>query len=127
MLYHSENSTEVRGEILKAFFLAGDSKRLADAAMSEKDPELRRVAIKNLGLVGGAEASSALQSIYSKETDRSLKEEELNAYFLEGNSSALVAIAKSEKDPGLRKKAVEKLSLIGDKTSTDYMLEILQK
>jgi len=38
-----------------------------------------------------------------------------------------VAIAKSEKDSGLRKAAVEKLSLIGDKTSTDYMMEILQK
>jgi hypothetical protein len=126
-LYKTENSTEVRREILQAFFLAGDSKRLVQAAESEKDPELRRAAIKNLGLVGGKDASGALQAIYNKETDRSLKEEVLNAYFLEGNSSALVAIAKSEKDPELRKKAVEKLSLIGDKTSTDYMMEILQK
>jgi len=126
-LYNANSSPDVRREILQAFFVAGDSKRLVEAAMSEKDPELRRAAIKNLGLVGGKDASGALQTIYNKETDRSLKEEVLNAYFLEGNSSALVAIAKSEKDPGLRKKAVEKLSLIGDKTSTDYMMEILQK
>lgn len=126
-LYKTESSTAVRREILQAFFLAGDSKRLVQAAEGEKDPELRRAAIKNLGLVGGADASNALQTIYSKETDRSLKEEVLNAYFLEGNSSALVAIARSEKDAGLRKKAVEKLSLIGDKTATDYMIEILQK
>ena len=126
-LYKTENSTEVRREILQAFFLAGDSKRLVQAAENEKDPELRRAAIKNLGLVGGSDASNALQTIYSKETDRSLKEEVLNAYFLQGNSAALVAIARSEKDPGLRKKAVEKLSLIGDKTATDYMMEILQK
>ena len=92
-----------------------------------KRQELRRAAIKNLGLVGGSDASNALQTIYTKETDRSLKEEVLNAYFLQGNSAALVAIARSEKDPGLRKKAVEKLSLIGDKTATDYMMEILQK
>ena len=126
-LYRSESSTEVRREILQAFFLAGDSKRLVEAAEGEKDPELRRAAIKNLGLVGGKDSANALQSIYAKETDRSLKEEVLNAYFLQGNSAALVAIAKSEKDPGLRKKAVEKLSLIGDKTATDYMMEILQK
>jgi hypothetical protein len=126
-LYRSENSAGVRHEILQGFFLAGDSKRLVQAAESEKDPELRRTAIKNLGLVGGKDASSSLQSIYAKETDRGLKEEVLNAYFLQGNSAALVAIAKSEKDPDLRKKAVEKLSLIGDKNSMDYMMEILQK
>jgi len=126
-LYSAESSVEVRREILQAFFLAGDSRRLVQAAKAEKDPELRRAAIKNLGLVGGKDASEALQTIYNKETDRSLKEEVLNAYFLEGNSAALVAIAKSEKDPELRKKAVEKLSLIGDKTATDYMMEILQK
>jgi len=126
-LYKTETSVEVRREILQAFFLAGDAKRLVQAAEGEKDPELRRAAIKNLGLVGGQEAATALQTIYSKETDRSLKEEVLNAYFLQGNSAALVAIAKSEKDPELRKTAVEKLSLIGDKTATDYMMEILQK
>ena len=126
-LYRTESSTEVRREILQAFFLAGDAKRLVEAAEGEKDPELRRAAIKNLGLVGGKDSASALQSIYAKETDRNLKEEVLNAYFLQGNSAALVAIARSEKDPGLRKKAVEKLSLIGDKTATDYMMELLQK
>jgi hypothetical protein len=126
-LYSAQNSPEVRREILQAFFLAGDSKRLVQAAEGEKDPELRRTAIKNLGLVGGDDAAKALQSIYAKESDRGLKEEVLNAYFLEGNSAALVAIAKAEKDPGLRKTAVEKLSLIGDKTATDYMMEILQK
>jgi hypothetical protein len=126
-LYHAENSTDVRREILQAFFLAGDAKRLVQAAESERDPELRRAAIKNLGLVGGSDASNALQTIYAKESDNSLKEEVLNAYFLEGNSQALVAIARGEKDPVLRKKAVEKLSLIGDKTATDYMMEILQK
>jgi HEAT repeat protein len=126
-LYRTENSTEVRREILQSFFLAGDVKRLVEAAEGEKDPELRRAAIKNLGLVGGGQASNALQTIYAKESERGLREEVLNAYFLEGNSAALVAIARSEKDPGLRKKAVEKLSLIGDKTSTDYMMEILQK
>jgi hypothetical protein len=42
--------------------------------------------------------SEVLQSIYTKETDRGLKEEILNAYFISGNAHALVAAAKSEKD-----------------------------
>ena len=95
--------------------------------MNEKNLELRRAAINNLGLMGDADASKALASIYAKETDRSLKEEVLNAYFLEGNAPALVAIARAEKDPGLKKRAVEKLALMDDKAATDYLMEILQK
>lgn len=126
-LYQMETSTDLRREILQAFFLAGESGKLVQAAQSEKDPELRRAAIRNLGLIHSDESGKALQAIYSKETDRALKEEVLNSYFLQGNASALVAIARSEKDPELKKTAVSKLSLMHSKEATDYLMELLQK
>jgi hypothetical protein len=126
-LYQMETSTDLRREILQAFFLAGQSDKLVQAAQSEKDPELRRTAIRNLGLIHSDESAKALQTIYGRETDRGLKEEVLNAYFLQGNATALVAIAKSEKDPELKKVAVQKLSLMHSKEATDYLMELLQK
>jgi hypothetical protein len=126
-LYQQENSTEVKGEILQAFFLAGESKRLAEAAQSEKDRELRRAAVRNLGLIHSEDAAKALQAIYSKEGDRDVRKEVLNAYFIQGNAAGLVAIARSEKDLELKKEAVSKLALMHDKAATDYLMEILQK
>src|SRR5882724_1435985 len=126
-LYQTETSSDVRREILQAFFLAGDSTKLLQAAQSEKDPELRRAAIRNLGLVHSNDSAKALQAIYAKETDREVREEVLNAFFLQGNASALVAIARSEKDPELKKTAVQKLSLMHSKEGTDYLMELLQK
>jgi HEAT repeat protein len=126
-LYQTETSSDVRREILQAFFLSGDSARLMQAAQSEKDPELRRAAIRNLGLVNSDDSGKALQSIYAKETDRSVREEVLNAFFLQGNATALVAIARNEKDPELKKTAVQKLSLMHSKEGTEYLMEILQK
>ena len=126
-LYQMESSTDLRREILQAFFLAGESGKLVQAAQSEKDPQLRLAAIRNLGLIHSDESGKALQAIYSKETDRALKEEVLNAYFLQGNAAALVAIARSEKDPELKKTAVSKLSLMHSKEATDYLMELLQK
>ena len=126
-LYQKESSTEARSEILKAFFLAGDAARLVEAAGNEKDPELRRTAVRNLGLIKSADSSNALQTIYSKETDHDVRAEVLNAYFLQGNAAALVAIARSEKDPDLKKKAVSKLAVMHNKEATDYLMEILQK
>jgi hypothetical protein len=126
-LYQKESSTDVRREILQAFFLAGDSKKLVEAASNEKDPDVRRAAIRNLGLINTPDSAKALQTIYSKETDQSLRREVLNAYFLQGNASALVAAARTEKDPELRKEAVSKLALMHSKEATDYLMEILQK
>ena len=126
-LYQAETSTDLRREILQAFFLAGESGKLVQAAQSEKDPELRRAAIHNLGLIHSDDSTKALQATYGRETDRGLKEEVLNAFFLQGNAAALVAIARSEKDPGLKKAAVQKLSLMHSKEATDYLMELLQK
>jgi hypothetical protein len=126
-LYQKEQSTELRRDLLQAFFLAGDAGKLVQVAGNEKDPDLRREAIRNLGLISSSESAKALQTIYAKETDRGAREEVLNAYFLQGNAAALVAIARSEKDPELKKAAVSKLALMHSKEATDYLMEILQK
>ena len=126
-LYKTETSPEVKKDILQAFFLTGDAKFLSEAAQGEKDAEVRRSAIRNLGLVGSPDAKEALLAIYSKETDRENKEAVLNALFIQGNAHALVTIARGEKDPELKKTAVSKLALMNSKEGNDYLMEILQK
>jgi hypothetical protein len=126
-LYKTETSSDVKKTILQAFFLSGDAKFLAEAAQGEKDPEVRRSAIHNLGLIGSADAKDALLAIYGKETDRENKETVLNALFIQGNAHALVAIARAEKDPELKRTAVSKLSIMNSKEGNDYLMEILQK
>src|ERR1700730_7396267 len=126
-LYRSDNSPAVRRELLQAFFLAGDAPKLLEAAQNDKDPELRRVAVRNLGLIHSDESAKALQSIYAKESDRGIKEEVLNSYFIQGNAAAIVAIARNENDPELKRTAVSKLSIMHSKEAADYLMEILQK
>jgi len=125
-LYKTESSPELRRAILQAFFLSGDAGRLVAAAQTEKDPELRRAAVRNLGLIHSDESGKALQAIYAKETDRDTRAEVLNAFFLQNNAAALVAIARSEKDPDLKREAVQKLSLMHSKEATDYLMELLK-
>jgi hypothetical protein len=126
-LYQVETSTEVKKDILQAFFLSGDAKFLSEAAQQEKDPEVRRAAIRNLGLIGSEDARQALLAIYAKETVRENKEAVLNALFIQGNAHALVTIARAEKDPELKKFAVSKLAVMNSKEGNDYLMELLQK
>ena len=119
---------DVAGRVVqRGDITVGDAQKLVQAAQSEKDQEVRRAAIRNLGLIHSDDSAKALQTIYSKESDRGLRGEVLNAYFLQGNAAAIVAIARSEKDPELKKTAVSKLSLMHSKEATDYLMELLQK
>jgi HEAT repeat protein len=126
-LYQTETSSDLRRGILQAFFLSGDAGKLVQAAQSEKDPELRRAAVRNLGLIRSDDSGKALQSIYAKDADRGVREEVLNAFFIQGNATALVTIARNEKDAELKRTAVQKLSVMHSKEGTDYLMELLQK
>lgn len=125
-LYQTETNPEVKREIIKSFFIGGQMDRLMSLAQTEKDTELRREAIRSLGLMGPRTADT-LTVLYQTEKSAEVRKEILNALFLQGNDKALIQIARSEKDPELRKIAVEKLSLMNSKEATDYMLEILNK
>ena len=125
-LYQNESSQDIKREIIRALFIGGQADRLTALAQNEKDDQLRREAIRSLGLVGSRTADT-LTSLYQNERAVNIRKEIMNAFFLQGNAKALVNIARSEKDPELRKAAVEKLSLMSSKDATDFMLEILSK
>ena len=48
-LYQKESSVDVKKQILQAMFVGGNADRLIDLAKTEQNPELRRVAVSNLG------------------------------------------------------------------------------
>jgi hypothetical protein len=123
-VYTSSSDTEVKRAVIRSYIISGDREQLAALAKSEANPELRKEAIRNLGVTGG---QAELQAMYPKETDRGVKEEILNAYFIGGDAKGLIAVARTEKDPELKKKAVEKLSLMGSKEANEYLMELLQK
>jgi HEAT repeats len=118
---------ETKRAVLQALFVGGNAGRLVELARTEKDPELRRDAIQHLGLVGGAEASAALEEIYRTETDRRVREAALQAFFVQGNAKRLIEIARTEKDPELKRRAVQHLSVMGHPDATKFLLEILEK
>jgi HEAT repeat protein len=126
-LYQKESSVDVKKRIIQAMFVGGNSTKLIELAKSEKDPELRATAVRNLGLMGGPQTGQALLDIYGTDKDPAVKKNVINALFTQGNATALVALARKESDVDMKKSIVQKLSVMGGKVATDYMLEILNK
>ena len=96
-------------------FVGGDADRLIELAKTEKNPELRRTAIRNLGIMGSKKTGEALVQIYNTDKDPEIRRTVINGLFVQGNASALVDLARKESDPAMKKEIVSKLSVMGSK------------
>jgi HEAT repeat protein len=126
-MYQKESALDVKKQILQAMFVGDNATRLIDLAKTEKNPELRRTAVRNLGLMGTQRTGDALVEIYNNDKDPEIRKAVVNGLFIQGNAAALVALARKEQDLAMKKEIVQKLSLMNDKIATDYMLELLNK
>jgi HEAT repeat protein len=128
-LYQGTRSPEAKADIINGLIPAGQkgAEALGTIAGSEPDPELRRKAIRNLGIAGGKSAVPSLLATYKKNSDPETRKAVIQALFLAGDSHDMVELARAEKDPDIEKSIVQQLSLMRDKEATDYMLEVLNK
>ena len=125
-LYTTETAIDAKKSILQSMFVGGDSDKLIELAKNEKDPELRKTAIRNLGLMRRAGTTEALTGIYASDASVEVKKAVINALFIQGNAAALVAIARAEKNVELKKDIVSKLSNMKSKEATEYLMELLK-
>ncbi|HEV7487516.1 MAG TPA: HEAT repeat domain-containing protein [Thermoanaerobaculia bacterium] len=125
-LYGSEPSVEVRKKILQAMFIGGNSEKLGEIARNEKVLELKVTAIRNLGLLGGGRSGELLLSLYNNDPRPEVRNGVIEALFIQGNAKTLISLARAEKDPQAKRRIVEKLSVMGSKDATDYLMEFLK-
>lgn len=126
-LYQKESAVDIKRRIIQAMFVGGNVTRMSELANTEPNVDLRRAAIRNLGLMGSAKSGDMLTALYTKEKDVAIKKEIVNAFFLQNNATQLVAIARQETDPVMRKDIVGRLSHMRSKVALDYLMEILGK
>jgi HEAT repeat protein len=128
-LYRATNSAETKADIINALIASGHEgvAVLSEIAQSEQDTELRRKAIRNLGISGGMSVAPVLVAAYQKSSDTDTKQAAAQGLFLANDAHDLVALARAEKDTNMKQYLVQQLGLIHSQEATDYMLEILNK
>jgi HEAT repeat protein len=128
-MYRATNNAQTKADIINALIAAGHNgvSPLTEIVQSEQDADLRRKAIRNLGVAGGMSVAPALVTTYQKNTDVETKRAAAQALFLANDAHDLVMLARSEKDAEMKQYLVQQLSLIHSQEATQYMLEILNK
>jgi HEAT repeat protein len=125
-LYGSESSVDIRKRIMQALFVTGNADKLLELAKSEKDEQLRRSAVRNLGVMSGSKTGEGLRALYAPESSPQVKREIINALFIQRNATALVDLARAEKDGAIKREIVSRLSVMRSKDATDYLIELLK-
>jgi HEAT repeat protein len=128
-MYRSSNNAQTKADIINSLVASGHNgaSALSEIAQSEQDPELRRKAIRNLGIAGGMSMAPALVNTYQKNSDVETKRAAAQALFLANDSHDLITLARNEKDVEMKQYLVQQLSLMHNEEATKYMMEILNK
>jgi HEAT repeat protein len=120
-VYSSSNDLNVKRAILQSFMVGGARDRLLSAAKEEKTPELRAEAIRQLGAMG---AQAELWQLYQSEPSVEIKAQIVNSLFIGGNADRLAELARTEKEPRLRREAIHRLGLIRRDGTGDTLVSI---
>jgi HEAT repeat protein len=108
-------------------FVGGNTARLIELAKTEKDPELRRTAVRNLGIMGSKQTGTALVEIYNSDKTPEIRRTVITGLFQQNNADALLDLARKEQDVAMKREIFSKLSLMNNPAVTKYMMEILSK
>ena len=127
-LYQKEAAVDVKKRIIRAMFVGGNATRMIELAKGEQNAELRRTAVQSLGIMDSKRTSDALVEIYHSDKDAAIRKSVVQGLFQQSNAAALVALARKESDPAMKRDIVQKLSLMGkNPVATAYMLELLNE
>jgi HEAT repeat protein len=126
-IYKEASDADTKEAVLTGMMMCGDVQGVTEIVNTEKDPNVLDKAINTLGLVGGSESLSTLVNLYSSRSEIQTKKKVINALFLHGAGKDMVALARKETNPELKRELIQKMSLMNSPEITEYMMEILNK
>lgn len=133
-LYQTERQTEVKAQILHSYSQIDSPRaldRLFEAARSGENSELRQQAIHWLGQKAGERSLSALRDMAnSSDADTDVQLQVVHAISQRPAGEAvplLIQLARTHRNPEVRRMAVHRLSQTGDPRALEFIREVLTR
>lgn len=125
-MYRTAQTADDKAAIIHALAISDDTAFLAEIAKSGGDIKARRAAVQAMG-VSGEGSRRVLVDIYQHDPNLEMREAAIEGLFVNDADDELIALARQEKDPQMKKKIVEKLAVMDSRKAKDYMIELLNK
>jgi HEAT repeat protein len=127
-LYQKETNKELKMQMVSLFGSMDAADHLNRIVTTEKDPEIRRRAVRSLGNRKAEKSGQLLVNMYAGEQDLETRRTIISALSAQNNAEGLVAIARKETTLDLKKEIVRSLSNMAPKSkvAADYLMEIIK-
>jgi HEAT repeats len=125
-MYRRAQSADDKEAIIHAVAISDDTAFLTEIAKSAADINVRRAAVEAMG-VSGVGSRRTLVEIYQHDPKVEMREAAIEGLFVNDADDELIALAREEKDPQMKKRIVEKLAVMDSRKAKDYMIELLNK
>ena len=120
-IYAGSSDVKVKEAVLQAYMTSGAKEPVLAAARGEKDPELHRAAIHQLGAMG---ARKELEELYGSTSSIDDKEAILQAFGMAGDSDQLIHVATTGGDGKIRERAIRDLGPFGGEKARPALVQI---
>ena len=106
--------------------IAEDTNGLMKVLETEKDEDLRAVAIQSLAISEGDGVAEKLVGIYST-ASREEKSAVIHSMMIMEDVEALLSLLKTEDDPELKREMMQMLTIMESEEADEYLFEMLEK
>jgi hypothetical protein len=128
-LYEKETNKDLKLQIVSALGSMQALDQLNQVIRAEKDPEVRRAAVRALGRLRTEKTGQALVDMYGSEQDLETRRSVISALASQNNAEALITIARKETNLELKRDIVKRLSDMAprSKAAADFLMELINK
>ncbi|HYP05310.1 MAG TPA: HEAT repeat domain-containing protein [Bryobacteraceae bacterium] len=126
-IYSASTNNDIKRQVLRSLGHAEDWQKLLEIAKTEKDEELRSRAIQQAASMRNVGVSDALAALYTSTSDTSTRNAILRGLSQQRDAKQLIAVARTETNPELKRAALKHLSRMKGDDVTAYLTELLAK
>src|ERR1700731_616460 len=115
-IIHGNDSSKLKDKALFVLSQSGSDKAqqiLMTLAQANNQPDLQKRAIRYMGMNGNGRNRAVLKEIYNSSTDMGVKKSVFQAWLMCGCKDDVAALARTEKNPELRREAIRYLGMMG--------------
>lgn len=120
-IYSGSSDPAVKRAVLRGYLISQNKERILAAAKSETNPELRAEAVR---LLGAMRAQQELWQLYQGESSADVKRNILHSMAVAGSTDRLADLARSEKDPKLRKEVIQAMGITRSPKASETLLAL---
>jgi HEAT repeat protein len=114
------------GKLVEAYAISGDLQSLRKIAASNAEPEVRAEAVQKIGIISNDAARAALHDIYTRSTEREIKDAALQGLLIAGDEKGVLALYRAATTPEEKKMLLRTLTMMDGDAALEAIDAVLE-